>query len=285
MRAASGSKRATWWRSAHRRRHHLRRPDLRHPRGRAVRAVSLRLLGHDRRRPPPRRQRAHADRLGPGVRAADLQNGRRAAPKGQTWQQSQRAGTHHHGIRSGQWHGARDRGRCGGRGHRNRVDGRLSMELNMAIRELHCSERKLTHHLNVMAAGHHSDQDICHLAQDLASWSRHHLSELAAHGRHYGLHLSAEPHTGALTREVQSRMSGMLRHRPEPGPAAARRFATDTPAGRRSVPGLGVAGPRGAGRQGFRTVEPGVLLPPRDLAPDALGQRHVERAFTQVLMS
>ncbi|OBB83930.1 hypothetical protein [Mycobacterium sp. 852002-30065_SCH5024008] len=91
------------------------------------------------------------------------------------------------------------------------------MKLKMAIRELHRSERKLAHKLNLVAARHHSDQDINHLAQDLAGWSQQHLNELAEHGRHYGLHLSAEPRTRVITGGVQSWMSGILRHRPEPG--------------------------------------------------------------------
>jgi hypothetical protein len=91
------------------------------------------------------------------------------------------------------------------------------MKLKMAVRELHRSERKLAHNLNLVAARHHSDQDVNHLAQDLAGWSQQHLNELAEHGRHYGLRLSAEPRTRAITGAVQSRMSGMLRHRPEPG--------------------------------------------------------------------
>lgn len=90
------------------------------------------------------------------------------------------------------------------------------MKLKMAIRELHRSERKLAHQLNVMAARHHSDQDICHLARDMAGWSQRHIGELAGHGRHYGLRLSADPRTGAVTGFLQSRMSGLLRHRPEP---------------------------------------------------------------------
>lgn len=91
------------------------------------------------------------------------------------------------------------------------------MKLNLAIRELHRSERKLAHEFDVMAARHQSDQDIHHLATDMAGWSRHHLSELAEHGRHYGVRLSAQPHTGAKTGFLQSRVSGMLRRRPEPG--------------------------------------------------------------------
>ncbi|OBG45146.1 hypothetical protein A5672_09255 [Mycobacterium alsense] len=91
------------------------------------------------------------------------------------------------------------------------------MKLKMAIRELHRAERKLAHELNVVAARHHSDQDVFHLAQDMAGWSRYHLRQLAEHGRHYGLRLQAEPRTNALTGFLQSRVSGMLRHRPEPG--------------------------------------------------------------------
>ncbi|WP_156688234.1 hypothetical protein [Mycobacterium sp. Marseille-P9652] len=91
------------------------------------------------------------------------------------------------------------------------------MKLKMAIRELHRSERRLAHRLNVVAARHHSDQDICHLARDLAGWSQQHLGELAAHGRHYGLRLSARPRTRPVTGPVQSRASDLLRHRPEPG--------------------------------------------------------------------
>jgi len=91
------------------------------------------------------------------------------------------------------------------------------MKLNLAIRELHRSERKLAHRLNVIAARHRSDQDICHIAHDLAQWSQHHLSELAGHGRNYGLRLSENPRTGAAAGIAWSRMSGLLRHRPEPG--------------------------------------------------------------------
>ncbi|MEB3983550.1 hypothetical protein OQ968_20065 [Mycobacterium sp. 663a-19] len=90
------------------------------------------------------------------------------------------------------------------------------MKLKLAIRELHRSERKLTHQLNVMAARHHSDQDVAHLAGDLAGWSRDHLERLARHGRHYGLRLNAHPWTSAVTGFVQARASDMLRHRPEP---------------------------------------------------------------------
>jgi hypothetical protein len=90
------------------------------------------------------------------------------------------------------------------------------VKLNLAIRELHRSERKLAHHLNATAARHRSDQDVCHLARDLARWSEHHLADLAASGHHYGLHLSAAPRTSSATAPLQTRVSRLLRRRPEP---------------------------------------------------------------------
>ncbi|OBJ48438.1 hypothetical protein [Mycobacterium sp. 1423905.2] len=90
------------------------------------------------------------------------------------------------------------------------------MKITLAIRELHRCERKLAHELIVMAARHHSDQDIHYLALDLAGWSVNHVEELARHGRHYGLRLSGRARTRTLTGAVQTRVSALLRHRPEP---------------------------------------------------------------------
>ena len=91
------------------------------------------------------------------------------------------------------------------------------MKIKLVIRELHRSERKLAHYFNVLAARHHSDQDIYHLAHDMAGWSQHHLRELAEHGRQHGLRLSGNPRTGAATGFLQTRLAAMLRKRPEPG--------------------------------------------------------------------
>ncbi len=91
------------------------------------------------------------------------------------------------------------------------------MKIKLALRELHRSERKLAHRLDVIAARHRSDQDIYLLAHDLAGWSQSHLKDLAEQGRDYGLRLSPQPRTAAVTGALQTRISGMLRHRPEPG--------------------------------------------------------------------
>ncbi|OBK14529.1 hypothetical protein [Mycobacterium asiaticum] len=91
------------------------------------------------------------------------------------------------------------------------------MKIKLAIAELHRSERKLARGLNGIAARHRSDQDISHLAGDLAAWSQSHVGELAAHGRHYGLRLRATPQVTPRSGPVQSSLATLLRRRPEPG--------------------------------------------------------------------
>jgi hypothetical protein len=90
------------------------------------------------------------------------------------------------------------------------------MKLKLALRELHRSERKLARELHAISARHHSDQDVAHLARDLAGWSEDHLRRLAEHGRHYGLRLAADPRTTPVTGRLNSKVSALLRRRPEP---------------------------------------------------------------------
>lgn len=90
------------------------------------------------------------------------------------------------------------------------------MKLGLALRELHRSERRLAVKLNALAARHHSDHAITHVAADLAQWSRHHVDEIAATGRHYGLHLHWQPNLAALSAPLQQRLSDMVGRRPEP---------------------------------------------------------------------
>lgn len=90
-------------------------------------------------------------------------------------------------------------------------------KLGQAIRELHRSERRLAHELRAVAARHHSDQDVCHLAQDLAGWSDEHVEALAEHGRRHGVRLSARPRRMPTSTAIQEKLSDALRRRPEPG--------------------------------------------------------------------
>jgi len=89
-------------------------------------------------------------------------------------------------------------------------------KLALAIAELHRSEAKLARDLRSIAARHYSDQDICHLARDLAGWCDEHVAALASHGRRYGLRLSSTSRRPALSRAVQQRFNDLLRRRPEP---------------------------------------------------------------------
>lgn len=90
------------------------------------------------------------------------------------------------------------------------------MKINLVLRQLHRSERALAHRLNVVAARHTSEQDVYHLAHDLARWSQGHLEALAECGRHRGLRLTAHPHTQVRTAALQHRMSALVRKRSAP---------------------------------------------------------------------
>jgi hypothetical protein len=90
------------------------------------------------------------------------------------------------------------------------------MKLNLAIKELHRSERKLALDLSALSARHKADHEICHVARDLAGWSENHVRELARAGRTYGLDLNAEPRTDVRTAPVQEKLSELLGRRPEP---------------------------------------------------------------------
>ncbi|MGV0836591.1 hypothetical protein [Mycolicibacterium thermoresistibile] len=90
------------------------------------------------------------------------------------------------------------------------------MKLGLAMRELHRSELRLARSLDAIAARHHSDHGIHHVAQDLAVWSQEHVALLAEVGRGYGVRLRAHPRTAALTAFVQQWISDRLGRRPEP---------------------------------------------------------------------
>ena len=90
------------------------------------------------------------------------------------------------------------------------------MKLALALRELHRSERALAVKLDALAARHHSDHAIRHVATDLAGWSRRHVDEIATAGLDHGLHLRWRPHVATLSAPLQRRLSDVLGRRPEP---------------------------------------------------------------------
>ncbi|OBG83473.1 hypothetical protein A5733_09685 [Mycobacterium sp. NS-7484] len=89
-------------------------------------------------------------------------------------------------------------------------------KIALALAELHRSEGALARELRRVAARHHSDQDISHLADDLARWSEEHVQLLAEHGRHYRLHLSRRTRRLRVSRWIQEQLSAAMRRRPEP---------------------------------------------------------------------
>jgi hypothetical protein len=89
-------------------------------------------------------------------------------------------------------------------------------KLALAIAELQRSERRLAHNLRVIAARHHNDHDISHLACDLADWSDEHVAALTGHRRHRRLRLPSRPRRFVLSGRLQERLSDLLRHRPQP---------------------------------------------------------------------
>lgn len=119
----------------------------------------------------------------------------------------------------------------------------------LALRQLHRSERRLAGQLRRLSDRHQADQEIYHLARDLAEWSRHHVAELARVSRSYGVNLPAAVDGG-------DRQLGRARRR------------TSRLAGRRSTAGLLLADLR----QLYRTAS-GVSLDWELLAQGAQATR------------
>jgi hypothetical protein len=90
------------------------------------------------------------------------------------------------------------------------------MKLGLALRELHRSELKLARALDAVAARHHNDHGIHHVAKDLTHWSREHVALIAETGDRYGVRLRAHPRTAAATRQAQQWISDRVGRRPEP---------------------------------------------------------------------
>jgi hypothetical protein len=63
------------------------------------------------------------------------------------------------------------------------------MKLDLALRELHRSEKSLGRDLLAVSDRHREDHEIHHVAYDLACWSNDHVKELAEAGQRYELRL------------------------------------------------------------------------------------------------
>ncbi|TFV58472.1 hypothetical protein E4P42_12280 [Mycobacterium sp. PS03-16] len=90
------------------------------------------------------------------------------------------------------------------------------MKLAMALRELHRSELRLARSLDAIAARHHTDHGIHHVAVDLAGWSREHVALIAETGPRYGTRMREHPRTAALAESAQEWLADRMGRRPEP---------------------------------------------------------------------
>jgi hypothetical protein len=90
------------------------------------------------------------------------------------------------------------------------------MKLGLALRELHRSEVGLVRSLDAIAAQHHNDPGIHHVALDLARWSREHTELIVDVGKKYGVRLRSHTRTTALADAAREWISDRLGRRPEP---------------------------------------------------------------------
>ncbi|MGW5053651.1 hypothetical protein [Actinokineospora sp. NPDC004072] len=92
------------------------------------------------------------------------------------------------------------------------------MKLDLAVRELHRSEKSLARELVRISDRHKVEHEIHHVARDLAGWSAAHLRELAAVGRARGLRLDDTPpgDTGPL-HTVRGKLSELTGRTALPG--------------------------------------------------------------------
>jgi hypothetical protein len=156
-------------------------------------------------------------------------------------------------------------------------------KLPLALRELHRSETRLARDLLAVSDRHRADQEIHHVARDLARWSQTHVRCIAEAGRDYGTKLRPQPRwsTNPLSTLVQR---AGHRHSPAP-PTRARSAALGRPAPPAphrggGLPGLGATRPSRPGHAGTATARPGPALPSQNVTPDALGQRTPQNRLT-----
>jgi hypothetical protein len=91
-------------------------------------------------------------------------------------------------------------------------------KLPLVLRELHRSETSLGRHLLAVADRHKVDQEIFHIARDIARWPQIHVRRLSEVGRRHGVRLDPDPRWQLpAVSELAQRASTALSRRSEPG--------------------------------------------------------------------
>ncbi|MEU5636921.1 hypothetical protein ACH47C_37585 [Streptomyces rishiriensis] len=91
--------------------------------------------------------------------------------------------------------------------------------VNLILRTLHHGEKHLAGQLTAVAERHRTEHEICHVAIDLAAWSRGHVLRLAETADARGVHLggSSGAHTAGVLSALREKTAEAMAHRPEPG--------------------------------------------------------------------
>src|SRR3954469_12523489 len=91
-------------------------------------------------------------------------------------------------------------------------------KLPFVLRELHRSETSLARQLLAVADRHKADQEIFHVARDMARWPRIHVRRLSEVGRDHGVRLDPDPRWQLpAASELAQLISAALSRRSEPG--------------------------------------------------------------------
>ncbi|MHA6627374.1 hypothetical protein ACU61A_18200 [Pseudonocardia sichuanensis] len=91
-------------------------------------------------------------------------------------------------------------------------------KLGLVLRELHRSEVSLGRDLLAVADRHPADQEIFHVARDIARWSQIHVQRLAGAGHQHGVRLNPAPRWEVpVVADLAQRAGTALRKRPETG--------------------------------------------------------------------
>jgi hypothetical protein len=92
------------------------------------------------------------------------------------------------------------------------------MKLDLALRELHRSERSLARDLLKVSDRHKVEHEIFHVARGLAAWSGEHVTDLARVAERYELRLNAQaPDSSGPFAPIRTMVSELAGNRPEPG--------------------------------------------------------------------
>ncbi|MFK8906178.1 hypothetical protein [Streptomyces sp. YS-3] len=90
--------------------------------------------------------------------------------------------------------------------------------IKIVLRGAHHGERRLARELLTVAERHRTEQEIHHVALDLATWSREHVQRLADTARDHDLDLSGPGESpGGFLTTLREKTAETMGRRPEPG--------------------------------------------------------------------